>query len=486
MVDHGHHHHNIALVVLSVVIAAFASYTALDLSSSISFARGRSRWLWLFAGSLAMGIGIWSMHFIGMLAFSIPGVSIFYDVPLLVLSIVVSIVASALALLLITHAKDSVKTYFFGSLLMGIAISGMHYIGIWSMVMPMKIKWDYTYVALSIIVAVTSSFIALLFAFNLKDDETIKGFLNRIAGGLVMGIAISSMHYTAMAAMTFVHSEIPEFSQENLLASNGLAAAIILGTLVILGIALVGSNIERTLSKKNILNETLRHAIHGRDEFLTIASHELKTPLTSLKLQTQIILKNLAGPELNPVKVGQMLEQSNKSIDRITRVVNDMLDISRLANGKLHLQTERFDLSQLIQEIIERMKPIAESVGSQIHFEGEEELSGEWDRFRLDQVLTNLISNATAYAPGTLISVKLNKNKNRVVMSVSDKGPGLAEEEFQRIFLKYERGKETHGQRGLGIGLYIVKEIVTMHGGDIQVNSKPNEGTIFTINLPIT
>lgn len=487
MIDHGlHHHHNGALVVLSIVIAAFASYTALDLASSISLSRGRSKWLWLMAGSLAMGIGIWSMHFIGMLAFSIPGVLIFYDVSLLILSIVVSVVASALALLIITRANASVNTYMFGSLVMGIAISGMHYIGIWSMIMPLKIVWDYAYVTLSILVAMTSSFIALLLAFNLKDDETIRGFLNRVAGGFVMGLAIASMHYTAMAAMTFIPSETPALAQENLLASNGLAAAVILGTLVILGIALIGSNIDRSLSKKNLLNETLRHAIHGRDEFLNIASHELKTPLTSLKLQTQIILKKLAGNELSTEKVSFMLEQSNRSIDRITRVVNDMLDISRLSTGKLNLQTEVFNLSHLVKDVMERMRPIAESVGSSINFEGDETLEGNWDRFRLDQVLTNLISNATAYAAGTPIQITLKKDKKFAFLTISDKGPGLAREEFERIFLRYERGKETHGQRGLGIGLYIVKEIVNMHGGDIWVDSTIGEGSTFTVTLPIS
>lgn len=482
---HHHHHHNLSLVILSVVIAAFASYTALDLASSISMSKGKTRWLWIFSGSLAMGIGIWSMHFIGMLAFNIPGVSIFYDVPLLILSVLVSVVASALALIIITRSNTSVYTYLFGSILMGVAIAGMHYIGIASMIMPLKIEWDYNYVVLSVVVAISSSFLALLLAFNLKEDETIKGVLNRLGGGVVMGLAISSMHYIAMAAMTFIPYEMESGVQSYLLASNGLASAVILGTLCILGIALVASNIDRSLSKKNLLNETLRHAILGRDEFLNIASHELKTPLTSLKLQTQIILKNISGNELNQKKVFQMLEQSNRSIDRITRVVNDMLDISRLSTGKLHLQAEAVSMNSLILDVIERMNPIAESVGSTISFEAKEEITGQWDRFRLDQVLTNLLSNATTYAPGTRIDIKLWKEKNKAWVSVTDHGHGIAKDEFDRIFHRYERGKDTQGQRGLGIGLYIVKEMITKHNGEISVESELGKGAKFTFCLPV-
>lgn len=162
-----HHHHNTALVILSIVIAMFASYTALDLASSISLAKGKVRWLWLGAGSLAMGIGIWSMHFIGMLAMSMPGIPIAYDVPLLILSIVVAVFASALTLFLVSRNNTTVSTYIAGSLAMGAAISGMHYIGIWSMRMPAMIVWTYSYVLASIVIAIVASYVALLLAFKL-------------------------------------------------------------------------------------------------------------------------------------------------------------------------------------------------------------------------------------------------------------------------------------------------------------------------------
>lgn len=480
------HNHNSLLIILSVVIAAFASYTALDIANSISFSRGKIKWFWLLGGSLAMGIGIWSMHFIGMLAFSIDGVSIFYDVPLLVLSIVVAIVASAVSLIIIAHQNASVRTYFCGSLAMGAAISGMHYIGIWSMRMPLEIIWDYNYVVLSVLVAIAASFIALLLAFKLKDDDSIKGFLYRGAGSLVMGGAIASMHYIAMFAMDFVESANVDFNDELLLASNGLASAVIVSTLLILGIALVGSNIDRTLSKKNILNEALQDALKARDEFLSIASHELKTPLTSLKLQTEIILRKASSAEVVVEKLLLMLEQSHQSINRITRVVDDMLDISRLSIGKLTLQLEEFDLSQLVYDVVERMRANIESTGGSVVFVKKTMIVGHWDKFRIEQVLINLIANAIQYAPGTVIEIELYKSGGFAQLCVSDKGRGIPPEEFEKIFLRYERGRLSNDQRGLGIGLFIVKEILQMHKGDISIQSELGKGSKFTVLLPIT
>lgn len=132
LLDH-QHHHNTSLVYLSIVIAILSSYIALDLTNALALARGRARFIWLAGGSLAMGIGIWSMHFVGMLAFSLPNMSIAYDVPLLILSIVVAVGASALTLMIVSRQEISIKTYILGSLTMGAAIAGMHYIGITSL-----------------------------------------------------------------------------------------------------------------------------------------------------------------------------------------------------------------------------------------------------------------------------------------------------------------------------------------------------------------
>lgn len=367
-------------------------------------------------GSLAMGVGIWSMHFIGMLAFNVEGLPIYYDVPLLILSIFVAVVASAVALYIVSTRQPNFTTYFLGSFTMGTAIAGMH--------------------------------------------------------------------YTAMAAMDLVHSDSLKIDQSALLASDGLAAAVIVGTLVILGIALSGSNVERALSRKTLVNEALQASLQSRDDFFSVASHELKTPLTSIKLQNDLMLRNFRSGNLDRDKFINQLEKSGKNIDRINRLVDDMLDISRMATSRLTLQKERFDLTLLVSEVIERLRPLMEQARCDVIFDDGKAVNGEWDRFRIEQVITNLLTNAAKYAPGKPISIKIMREESHVSLRVADQGKGIAPEDHDRIFKRFERAESAKDTRGLGLGLYITSEIIRMHGGEIKVLSRPNEGAEFVVLLP--
>jgi NO-binding membrane sensor protein with MHYT domain/nitrogen-specific signal transduction histidine kinase len=482
--DH-QHHHNTLLVYLSVFIAILSSYIALDLTNALAMARGRARWVWLTGGALAMGIGIWSMHFVAMLAFSIPSIPIAYDVPLLILSIIVAVGASALTLVIVSRNKISIKTYIFGSLTMGAAIAGMHYIGIASMRLGADIMWDMAYVYASIFIAVAASFVALLLAFKLRNDDSKRGFIYRIAGAVIMGFAISGMHYTAMFGMHFIPSEKEIIQNDQLLATGGLAAAVIIGTIVILFIALVGSMIDRALSRRIAISEALEDTVKSRDEFLTIVSHELKTPLTSMKFQLELIMrtffssKNLEEDHKN--KLQRLLSQTDNSITRINRLVDDMLDISRISTGKLELQLEEFNLNEVVKEVVERLSPLL----GRIEFKKMEELRVCWDKFRIEQVLTNLLTNAGKYGEGKPIEVSVMKSKGNALIVIKDYGRGIAPENQQKIFQRFERISADDQIKGLGIGLFIVNEIVQMHKGRIEVKSELGLGAEFSIIIPL-
>lgn len=472
-------------MVLSFVIAIFASYTALDLVNSISVSKGKSKWIWLIGSSLAMGVGIWSMHFIGMLAFQLPGVDIYYDVPLLVLSILVAVLASALALYIVSTREASVTAYLTGGTVMGAAISGMHYIGIASMRLGAVISWNYNLVFLSILVAVIASYVALFAAFNLREDLTARGFILRGVGGVFLGLAIAGMHYTAMAAMSFTLVDGFIIPQNQILATDGVASFTIIATLVILGIALSGSNIDRALNRKTLLNEVLQQGIKSRDEFVSVASHELRTPLTSLKLQIDMVTKLLTKPDIDREKIVSLIEKTNQSMVRMNRLVEDMLDMSRASTGKLVLQKEYFDLTELVSEVLERFYPLLEKAECPVKFEQSEKIIGCWDKFRIEQVLVNLISNAAKYAPGKLITIRVSQHKNCAIVSIKDEGKGIAKEDQERIFQRFERGQGQQFKSGLGLGLYIVKEILVKHEGDIKLESKINEGAEFVVRLPL-
>lgn len=432
-----------------------------------------------------MGIGIWSMHFLGMLAFSIPGVPIHYDILLLFLSILISVLASYLSLFLIAEKKKTALNLFIGSIGMGSAISGMHYVGIWSMRMPLEIIWDYKLVTLSILIAIFSSFAALFFAFKLRGDDSLKGFIFRVIAGITMGGAISSMHYVGTAAMSFIPSESVLYSGDSLLASDGLASAVFVGTIVILGMALAGASIDRSLERKNHLNKILQDSIKTRDDFLSIASHELKTPLTALRLQIGLIERKLNEVDLDKVKINLMLNQGQKSITQISRVVEEMLDIARISTGRFQLDKEEFAICSFISDLVERIRPSIEQGPNTIFFETENNIVGFWDKYRIEQVVMNLISNAAQYAKSSEIVVKLWKDGAHVKLSITDNGIGIGKEEHDKIFRRYERGESSKDYRGLGIGLYLVREIVLLHNGTIIIESELGKGSRFVVTLPL-
>ncbi len=480
-----HHHHNTSLVYLSIVIAILSSYIALDLTNALAMAKGRARLIWLSGGSLAMGIGIWSMHFVGMLAFSLPNITIAYDVPLLILSIVVAIGASAITLIIVSRQEISIKTYVLGSLTMGAAIAGMHYIGIASMRIAATIVWDLSYVWASLVIAVVASFVALLIAFKLRNDTSKKGLIFRIAGAAVMGFAISGMHYTAMGGMQFIPTAKEMIEDDQLLATTGLAVAVIIGTVVILFIAFVGSMLDRALSRRIAISEILEDNVKSRDEFLSIVSHELKTPLTTMKLQLELVTRALNASQSlenqEKSKIQAMVLKTDKSIVRINRLFEDMLDISKIATRKLDLQIENFNLDEVMKEVLERLSPLL----GQVEVLKIEEINVEWDKFRIEQLLTNLLTNASKYGEGKGIKVSLTKSDHTASIMIKDFGRGIALEDQEKIFQRFERISITDNIKGLGIGLFIAKEIVQMHKGTIVVKSELNKGSEFIVTIPI-
>jgi PAS domain S-box-containing protein len=248
-----------SLVMLSVTVAIFASYVALNLTHSLTHAKGKARALWLGCGALAMGIGIWSMHFVGMLAFEMPGMDMAYDIPLAVLSVLVAIVASALALYVASRPAVPLSSLISGGIAMAAAINGMHYIGMFSMRMAARIEWNIYLVLLSVVIALVASFAALLISIRLRNKPDRQWHL--LFASVLMGFAISGMHYTGMFAATFVHDDSLVIRSTNLLVTSGLTVAVVSGTLLILGLALAGSIGERFLIQKTkraeeVLNST--------------------------------------------------------------------------------------------------------------------------------------------------------------------------------------------------------------------------------------
>ena len=237
-------------VILSVIVAMLASFAALDLARRVRSESGTTRLGWIAGGGTVMGLGIWSMHFVGMLAFHLP-VPIGYDVPLMLLSVVVAIAASFLALIVINRPRLGLSTLVPGGMLMGVAIAGMHYIGMASVRADARLTYIGSLVALSVLIAIVASLAALWLAFRFRSDLTAKGMLLKVLSAVVMGIAISGMHYTAMAAARFAPSRPLSRSVHYILASGELGGAVVVSAILVIVLALIGSVIDRNMQARS-------------------------------------------------------------------------------------------------------------------------------------------------------------------------------------------------------------------------------------------
>jgi len=251
-----HGSYDYRLVGLSVLIAVMASYAALDLAARVTAAQGRVRFAWLSGGAAAMGTGIWSMHYIGMLAFSLP-VSVFYDWPTVLLSLLAAIFASAIALFVVSRQRMGMLAAMVGSVIMGAGIATMHYTGMAAMRLPAMCQYSPGLVALSVVLAIVISLVALWLAFRLRND--VKGkWLPKIASATLMGAAIPVMHYTGMAAAGFAPTnEAPNLAHSVSVSSLGVTGITIV-TFMVLGLAVMTSVVDRRFSVLESSEERLR------------------------------------------------------------------------------------------------------------------------------------------------------------------------------------------------------------------------------------
>jgi PAS domain S-box-containing protein len=231
-----------------------------------------------------------------------------------------------------------------------------------------------------------------------------------------------------------------------------------------------------------------QNAVRARDEFLSIASHELKTPLTPLQLQLDTLRRALerrdGGGDPGRLHLEERLETATRQTLRLSRLVESLLDVSRITSGRLAIEPEPLDLGEMAAELVERFQAQAASAGSPIAVRHTGRVDGTWDRLRLEQVVSNLLSNAIKYGAGKPIEVAVEDGGDLVRLVVRDGGIGIAAEDVARVFGRFERAVSIRRYGGLGLGLYIARQIVEAHGGQIVVHSQIRRGAAFTVILP--
>jgi signal transduction histidine kinase len=245
---------------------------------------------------------------------------------------------------------------------------------------------------------------------------------------------------------------------------------------------------ERLLVNEQTARVAAEEAIHARDEFLSIASHELRTPLTSMQLVVELALltaRKGRSVESGPSRVEQSLETVERQSTRLNKLVDTLLDVSRIQAGRLKLELESTDLLAVTHEVLERFASELQRSGSRLSIHGEAPVIGMWDRSRSDQIVTNLISNAIKYGRGNPIEVTVEEKGAHAHLVVRDQGLGIPKERMPHIFSRFERAVSSQQYGGLGLGLYIVRQLVEMHGGSVHVESELGVGSTFTVELPL-
>jgi PAS domain S-box-containing protein len=243
----------------------------------------------------------------------------------------------------------------------------------------------------------------------------------------------------------------------------------------------------RDLTEEKQRHDELRRAIRERDDFLGVASHELRTPVTTLKLLVQSLQRNArrAPAEEGPKEpFASRLGEIGHQVDHLTRLIDNLLDVSRLTAGRLNLQLEEVDLSALVQGIVLRSQDDLLASGCTLSSRIVGGIVGRWDRLRLEQVVTNLLSNAMKYGMSSPIELELDGDDKTARLTVRDFGMGISADDQAHIFLRYGRAVPASKYGGLGLGLWIVRQIVDALEGRVEVESQPQAGSTFTVILP--
>ena len=244
---------------------------------------------------------------------------------------------------------------------------------------------------------------------------------------------------------------------------------------------------EVLLRELNATQAELQRSLRMRDEFMSLVAHELRTPLNTLFLETQmrsLQLKRGNLPAFNPEQMNNMIKRDERQIKAMIRLIDDMLDVSRMKSGTLSIRPDKVELMALLERVVNDLSLQAAAAGANVVLAPHQPVEGYWDEFRIEQVVVNLLTNALRYGGGGAVEVSVHDEDGNVHIAVRDHGKGIAPDYIDRIFEPYERGARSGEPKGLGLGLYISRQLAKSHGGELTVESTPGEGATFSLTLP--
>lgn len=239
---------------------------------------------------------------------------------------------------------------------------------------------------------------------------------------------------------------------------------------------------EELLARERTARQELAEAVAARDEFIAVAAHELRNPLNVFLLNLQLLYR-ISGSPAGFAQIRGLIEKTREQLGRISTLLDRLLDVTRVRAGTFELYRETFDLGGLVREITARFA--GERPAVSISLQVESKIEGQWDRTRIDQAITNLISNAIKYGRNQPVTITARVAGHQAIITVRDQGIGMSPEDRERIFDRFERAAGRMGSEGLGLGLWITKQIAQAHGGSILAESELGKGSTFVLRLPL-
>ncbi len=499
--------HDLRLVLLAAVICLFATNTAFSLYAHAAGASNRARVRWLAATAVVTGVGIWSTHFVAMLAFQ-PELPISYGPFLTFLSIVIAVAVTGVGFSIAALGTGSWSAWF-GGAVVGVGIFSMHFTGMYGLQFPGRLEFDPVLAPASLVIGVVFGALAMRRA---QSADTIR---QRTVAALLLTLAICGMHFTAMGAAELVHDPIV-FVQDEGLPDQWMAAGIALSTLMTAGIALVASTVdqrfaaisareavrlraavaelEATKEKLESTGTTLKQALavadaasRAKTHFLATMSHELRTPLNAVIGFADLLSAEISG-KLD-VKQQSYVSDIRHAGMHLLGLVNDILDVTRLEANAMQLDEQDIDLAVLAEETVKLMQPKADEAGVALSTAFAVEhpyLHGDARRIR--QVLLNLFSNAVKFTPrdGKVILSIDKTAPGGIAIAVSDTGIGIAACDIPTALAEFGQVDNSLARKyaGSGLGLPLSKRLMELHDGTLVLESQPGKGTTVTVTFP--
>lgn len=485
--------HSPLLVGLSFLIAILASYCSLDMAERMREADGATRRYWLGFAGLSLGAGIWSMHFIAMVALDLP-IEQGYEPIATVISGLVA-VGAVIAGLAFLGRTPSIARLVAAGVIVGSGVVVMHYLGMSAMRVAGEVSYRPGLFSLSVLIALTAATVALWLAINLKS------FVHRVVASGVMAVAICGMHYTGMAGTVVV--ALPMMAPPADLVSKEMLAIVVaigMAGLVVTGLVLAhfdrkmdaaavaeAARLREVNAKLEEARQRAEAAARAESQFLATMSHEIRTPMNGVIG----MIEGALGASRLDTEVREYLTTARSSAEGLLRILNDILDYSKLESGQLEIESAPLSLSSLIDEVISTHGLVAREKGIGLKVRIDERLP-EWiagDALRLKQMLTNYVSNAVKFTAEGQIEVVaryIDRDQGHVRIEVHDTGIGFDEETRERLFKRFVQADASTTRKfgGTGLGLAICRELAASMGGEVGCSSEMGRGSVFWLVVP--